>query len=71
MPVLSTIVRLPPMVEAASTVATLLVRLIAPAPVGASVIAPVSAFDALVRVVVAPDAESVKDDVPVTVSAPV
>jgi len=70
-PVLSTTVSDPPIVEAARTVATLFVRLIAPAPVGTNVIAPLSALLAFVNVIVAADTESVNDEVPPTVSAPV
>ena len=60
------------MVDAASTVARLLVRLALPAaPLVLSDTAPVSRLPALVSVMVALDAEVVNDEVPPTVSAPV
>jgi hypothetical protein len=69
--VLSTTVRLPPTLKAASDSAPAFVRLALPlAPVVESVTAPVRAF-AEVSVIVAFDADVVNDDVPVTVRAPV
>ena len=64
-------VRLPPTLEAPSTVALALVRLALPvAPLVFSDAAPVSRL-ALVSVIVASAAEVVNADVPVTVSTPV
>src|SRR6516165_5167225 len=73
LPTRSVIVRFRPMLEAASVVATLLVRLASPLvpPVVLSAIAPVSALPVLVSVIVALAAEVVNDEVPATVRAPV
>src|SRR5262249_11811108 len=72
LPTRSVTTRFRPMLEAASAVATLFVRLAsAVPPVVLSVIAPFSALPRLVRVMVALVAEVVNDDVPATVRAPV
>src|SRR6516225_4951930 len=73
LPTRSVIVRFRPMLEDASVVATLFVRLASPLvpPVVLSAIAPFSALLALVSVIVALAAEVVNDDVPATVKAPV
>src|SRR5262245_44300583 len=64
--------RFRPMLEAASVVATLFVRLAsAVPPVVLSAIAPLSALPVLVSVMVAFVAEVVNEDVPATVKAPV
>src|SRR5215471_16384840 len=67
------ITRFRPMLDAASVVATLFVRLASPLvpPLVLRVTAPVSALLALVSVIVALAVEVVNDDVPPTVSTPV
>src|SRR5262249_51354557 len=58
------------MLEAASAVATLLVRLAsAPVPLVLSAIAPLSALPVLVSVMVAPEAEVVNEEAPLVVTA--
>src|SRR6516225_1734995 len=72
LPTRSVIVRFRPMLDAASTVATLFVRLAsAVPPVVFSAIAPLSALPVLVSVMVALAAEVVNEEVPATVKAPV
>ena len=71
-PIRSVTTRLPPMLEAASTVARLLVRLALPlGPLVLSDTAPVSRLVVVASVIVAFEVEVVNDDAPVTVSAPV
>src|SRR6516162_975415 len=70
LPTRSVTIRFRPMVEAASVVATLFVRLAsAVPPVVLSPIAPLSALPVLVSVIVALFAEVVNDEVPATVKA--
>src|SRR5215510_7056850 len=73
LPTRSVTVRFRPMLEAASVVATLFVRLASPLvpPVVLSAIAPFSVLPLLVSVIVAFVAEVVNDEVPPTVRAPV
>src|SRR5215510_13320497 len=72
LPTRSVTTRFRPMLEAASVVATLFVRLAsAVPPVVLSAIAPLSALPVLVSVMVAFVAEVVNEDVPATVKAPV
>src|SRR6516164_6115046 len=72
LPTRSVIVRFRPMLDAASTVATLFVRLAsAVPPVVFSAIAPLSALPVLVSVMVALAAEVGNEEVPATVKAPV
>src|SRR5262245_16395880 len=73
LPTRSVTVRFRPMLEAASVVATLFVRLASPLvpPVVLSAIAPFSVLPVLVSVIVAFVAEVVNDEVPPTVRAPV
>src|SRR6516225_8127466 len=72
LPTRSVTIRFRPMVEAASVVATLFVRLAsAVPPVVLSPIAPLSALPVLVSVMVALAAEVVNEEVPATVKAPV
>src|SRR5215510_12919293 len=72
LPTRSVTVRFRPMLEAASVVATLFVRLASPLvpPVVLSAIAPFSVLPVLVSVIVAFVAEVVNDEVPPTVSTP-
>src|SRR6516164_7567250 len=72
LPTRSVIVRFRPMLDAASTVATLSVRLAAAVPpVVFSASAPLSALPVLVSLMVALAAEVVNEEVPATVKAPV